>query len=144
MSLEWYSALYIGIRGNLLVVTCTTLPNRHIWSVGTSTTFPNRHIHSSNGHIYSVETGCEQAYPFGRNGCNLRSRHIYSHTTFNVGINIFLLFLVSFRSYSMAIFDWNISLIWKQNWTCEYATFIANKMRTYSNHLPRIWAAGLA
>ena len=83
--LKWYSAFYIGIRGNLSVVTGATLSNRHICSVGKGTTFSNRHIRSLNRYIHSAGTGATvlNRHVYSPN------RHVHSHITFNVGLKSF-------------------------------------------------------
>ena len=70
ISLEWYSAFYIWIRGNFSVVTGATLPNGLICSVGTDIIFSNRHIRSLNRDISirPKRVVLEQTHPFSQNG----------------------------------------------------------------------------
>jgi len=60
--------------------------------------------------------------------------HSTFYTTSNVRINSFHSFWSHSALCFRPTFDLNISFISKQNWTCEYTTFIINGRRTHSNH----------
>jgi len=149
ISLEWYSAFYIGIRGNFLVVTGATLPNRQSIRLEQAQPFrTDKSARRIDTSIWPKRVVPEQTHPFGQNGRTilnrhvyLPNRHIYSHTTFNVRLKSFTLF-VPFSSCSKPTSDLNISFIRKWNWICECTMFIANGKRTHFNHLPRILNSG--
>ena len=72
--------------------------------------------------------------PLGHNFSYLN--HSTFFTTFNVGLKSFhSFFFISFSHCIRPTSDLNISFIRKQNWTCEYTTFVPNGRITHSNHL---------
>ena len=68
--------------------------------------------------------------------------HSIFHATFNARINSFYSFWSHFSCWIKPTSDLNISFIQKQNWICEYTTFILNEWRTHSNHLSCVSISG--